>query len=332
VNNAWVVWNDTPAPGAARAFSVPAAGGDLTVAAWYEMESGYDYGFVEVSTDGGGGDWTALAGDHTVDAGSGSPGLNGASGGGNAGEATPAWESETYSLDAYAGQTVQLRFRYLTDATVSYRGWEVTNVSVPSDPANVTFGGADTAYLDPDTAWTQVNGSTAEWSTRYYIAEFRNRTGFDATLGSVYNRRTDLAADWFPYNTGLHVIYRDTFWADNDVGLHPGEGGWMVLDAHPVPDMKALDMPWRTRIQARDAAFSTRASKGMWLTPWIDTPEKLWLPGRKAQPTFDDSRTWWFPWAPDAGVLTEQLGVRMTVENQHSTGMKLKVRGAYAVP
>ena len=96
-------------------FAVPGAGGDLTFNAWYEMESGYDYGFVEASADGGT-TWTALAGDHTVDAGSGNPGLNGASGGGVAGQGDPAWEAETYSLDAYSGDRIQLRFRYLTDA------------------------------------------------------------------------------------------------------------------------------------------------------------------------------------------------------------------------
>ena len=327
LNNSWVVWNDSPAPGSARAFAVPGAGGDLSFDAWYETENGYDYGFVEASTDGGT-TWTALAGNHTVDAGSGNPALNGASGGGVSGQDDPVWEAETYSLDAYAGDTIQLRFRYYTDGGVSFRGWEVTDVNVDNTPTDVSFTGADTGYLDPDTAWSQVSGTYSEMSTRYYIGEFRDRSGVDGALANCYNWRTDLAADFFPYNTGLHLIYRDTYWADNNVGMHYGEGGWMVLDAHPVPDMKAVDIPWRSRIQTRDAAFSIKATPGMWLTPWAGTPEKLWLPGRAAQPVFDDSRNWWFPWAPDAGVLTEPLGVRIAVKTQDSTGMTLKITGA----
>ncbi len=37
----------------------------LTFTAWYEIEDGYDYGFVEASTDGGT-TWTALEGSNTV--------------------------------------------------------------------------------------------------------------------------------------------------------------------------------------------------------------------------------------------------------------------------
>jgi immune inhibitor A len=331
LNNSWVIWNDSPAPGSAYQFTVPDAGGDLTFNAWYEMENGYDYGFVEASADDGS-SWTALAGNHTVDAGSGNPGINGASGGGVAGTDDPAWEAETYSLDAYAGEAIQLRFHYLTDPAVSYRGWEVTDVSVANSPTDVSFTGADTGYLDPDTAWQQVNGGIGETSSRYYIAEYRNRSGYDGALAACYNFRTNTAADYFPYNTGLHLIYRDTFWADNNVGQHYGEGGWMVVDAHPVPDMQALDIPWRTRIQVRDAAFSTKSTPGMWITPWSGTPEKLWLPGRPAQAVFDDSRIWWFPWAPDSGVKLDELGVRIAVKSMDSKGMVLNVRGATNLP
>lgn len=327
LNESWIVWNDTPAPGAAYEFDVPAAGGDLTFSAWYEIENDYDYGFVEVSTNGGA-DWTPISGNNTVDTGSGAQALTGASGGGYAGGDDPAWEDETYSLDGYAGQSVELRFRYFTDGGVSYRGWEVTDVTVANDPTDISFGGADTGYLDPDTSWVSVDGGLGDYSTRYYIAEYRNRTGFDATLANCYNFRTGIGVERFPYNVGLHLIYRDTYWADNNVGLHWGEGGWMVVDAHPVPDMKIGETPWRTRIQVRDAAFSTKSSPGMWLTPWSGTPEKLWLPGRKAQPTFDDSRMWWFPWAPDSGVFTEELGVRMTVKSMDRDGMVLWIRGA----
>ena len=327
LNQSWIVWNDSPAPGSAYEFAVPTGGGDLTFEAWYEIENDYDYGFVEVSTNGGT-DWTPISGNHTVDTGSGMQALTGASGGGYAGEDAPAWESETYDLTAYAGQSIELRFRYNTDGGVSYRGWEVTDVTVANDPTDVSFGGADTGYLDPDTSWVQVDGGLGASSTRYYIAEYRNRTGFDRALANCYNWKTGVAVEWFPYNVGLHLIYRDTYWADNNVGLHNGEGGWMVVDAHPYPDMRSPYDPWRTRIQVRDAAFGTKTTPGMWLTPWVNTPQQVHLSGYVAQPTFDDARIWWYAWAPDAGTWTEPLGVRMTVKSMDSTHMVLRVRGA----
>jgi immune inhibitor A len=327
LDNQWVVWNDAPAPGAVREFVVPAGGGNLTFDSWYEIEDGYDYGFVEVSKDAGA-TWTAIAGNHTVDAGSGNPGLNGASGGGVAGQSDPVWEAESYSLAAYAGARIQLRFRYFTDGGLAFRGWEVTGVTVADSPANVSFTGADTGYLDPDTAWQQVAGGYTATSERYYIAEYRDWSGFDGALANVYNTATRNTVEFYPYSPGLHLIYRDTFWENNDVGMHYGEGGWMVVDAHPIPDIQALDIPWNTDIQVRDAAFGTKSTPGMWLTPWVGTPEKLWLPGRRAQPTFDDSQIWWFPWAPDAGVKIEELGVRMTVKSMDRSGLVLRVRGA----
>jgi immune inhibitor A len=325
LDNAWTVWNSTSHT--ALDITVPQGGGALTFQSWYEIEGGYDYGFVQVSTDGGG-TWTSIPGNHTVDAGSGNQGLSGASGGGVAGQDDPVWESESYSLNAYAGQSIEVRFRYVTDPGVSYRGWEVTGVSIPTSDGAVDFGGADTGYLDPDTAWQSVDGQVGQYSTRYYLAEYRNRSGFDTTLASVYNWNTGSNVQFYPYNTGLHLIYRDTFYQDNDVGTHPGAGGWMVVDAHPVPDIQAGVMPWATRVQVRDAAFSTAATPTLWLTPWANTPETLQLPGRSGQATFDDSKMWWFPWAPDSGVQVDDLGVRMTVSHMSPSGLTLRIHGA----
>ena len=133
--------------------------------------------------------------------------------------------------------------------------------------------------------------------------------GYDGALASCANRRTNVAADFYPYNTGLRLIYRDTFWQDNNVGLHSARA-WMVVDAHPCrtsgrSTSRGHGHPGQGR------GLQHRSTPGIWLTPSAGAPEKLWLPGRAAQPTFDDSRIWWFPWAPDAGVKIDELGVRI---------------------
>ncbi|MCZ9336901.1 immune inhibitor A, partial [Streptomyces sp. TRM76130] len=82
---------------------------DLTLDGWWDIESGYDYLYTEVSTDGGA-TWTPL--DGTADGqpiprdGSDKPALTGS---------VDAHQELAYPLDAYAGQEIGLRFRYQTD-------------------------------------------------------------------------------------------------------------------------------------------------------------------------------------------------------------------------
>ncbi len=223
---------------------------------------------------------------------------------------------------------MQVRFRYLTDGGVAFRGWEVTNVSLPDAAGAVTFGGADAGFLDPGTPWQPVDGFFGKDYARYYLAEYRDRSGFDGSLANVYSFKTPVTAEFWPANVGLHLIYRDTFFGDNDVGVHPGEGGWMVVDAHPVPDWRTGAMPWGTTKQMRDAAFGTKSSPDLRLTPWINTPETLLLPGRAAQGAFDDSKLWWFDWDSDAGVKVDEYGVTMKVTTVDAKGLTVQVHGA----
>ncbi|WCB95712.1 hypothetical protein DSM104299_04461 [Baekduia alba] len=99
--------------------SVPAADPTLTFLAKYGAEAGYDYGYVQVSTDGGA-TYTALPGNHTVDAPLG-PGLNGT---------TTGFEGESYDLSAYAGTDVLIAIHYISDGGVNEGGLKVDDISV----------------------------------------------------------------------------------------------------------------------------------------------------------------------------------------------------------
>lgn len=85
----------------------------LKFAHWYSLERNWDFGRVEVSTDGGQ-TWTELA-RYT------SPGTGGSPVG---------WEQPTISLDAYAGRVIRLRFRLTSDGSVQYPGWYIDDVLV----------------------------------------------------------------------------------------------------------------------------------------------------------------------------------------------------------
>jgi immune inhibitor A len=92
---------------------------------WYDIEDGWDYGYVAVSTDGGS-TWTALPGQHTTTknpAGAAyGPGYTGQSAG---------WVHETVDLSHYAGEKIVLRFEYITDDSTNLTGFAVDNIQIP---------------------------------------------------------------------------------------------------------------------------------------------------------------------------------------------------------
>jgi hypothetical protein len=94
---------------------------------WYDLEEDYDYLYLEASVDGD--QWTIL----NTPSGTGEDpsgnsygwGYNGLSGGG------PQWIREKVDLSEFAGQTVQLRFEYITDAAVNGEGFLLDDVEIP---------------------------------------------------------------------------------------------------------------------------------------------------------------------------------------------------------
>ncbi|MGH2808643.1 MAG: choice-of-anchor J domain-containing protein, partial [Actinomycetota bacterium] len=127
------LYSGEPAPNINRAIveevAVPTADPTLTFANRYSMEEGYDYAYVEVSTDGGA-TWTRQSNNHTVVEG----GFNGESGcplGSQGGDACSAqWVNESFDLGAYAGQTVHVAFRAVYDGGVEFPGWWIDDVAV----------------------------------------------------------------------------------------------------------------------------------------------------------------------------------------------------------
>lgn len=99
--------------------TVPTTDPTLRFLAKYGAELGFDYGYVVVSTDGGA-SYTALASDRTV-AGPLGPALNGT---------TDGFEPHTFDLSAYAGQTILLGFRYVSDGGVNEGGLRIDDITV----------------------------------------------------------------------------------------------------------------------------------------------------------------------------------------------------------
>ncbi len=104
---------------------------DFSYWTWYDLEKGYDYAYLEASTDGGQ-HWDILKTPScTTKDQSGNAygcGYNGMSGGGS----QAAWIQEHADLSAYAGKKVQLRFEYVTDPAVTGVGLLLDDMSIPA--------------------------------------------------------------------------------------------------------------------------------------------------------------------------------------------------------
>lgn len=121
---------------------------------WYNLESGYDGGVVEISTNGGS-SWVdlgtnALMGGYngTIDTDYSSPIAGREAFTGNSGGFT----NTIIPLDAYAGQTVAIRFRESDDSSVNETGWWVDDIAV----------GVSTPWTP--LATTPTNASTYSWT------------------------------------------------------------------------------------------------------------------------------------------------------------------------
>ncbi len=105
----------------------------LSFWAWYDIETNFDYGYVEASTDGGL-TWDILKGKYSS-----TENPNGASYGpaytGRSGvtdNQSPAqWIHDQMDLTPYAGKKILLRFEYITDDAYNAPSWAIDDISIP---------------------------------------------------------------------------------------------------------------------------------------------------------------------------------------------------------
>ncbi len=96
----------------------------LTYKTWYDLEEDFDYLYVEVSTDGQNWDIIQTPGGTDKD-------LSGNSYGWGYNATSGGWIEESVDLSDYAGEKIQLRFEYITDAAVNGEGFMVDDIQIP---------------------------------------------------------------------------------------------------------------------------------------------------------------------------------------------------------
>ncbi len=192
-----------------RSVTLPAGSPSLAAKVSYDIEADWDYAYVTVNG-------TAV---HTNLSTATNP--NGQNFGEGITGTSAGYVDLTADLSAFAGQTVDIGFRYWTDGAVAQNGLSVDDIAITGQPAD----GAET-----DPGWTydgflRTGGVVTQSFFNMYIAENRTYWGYDKSLktgpynfGFLDNAKRQNWVEHFPYQPGLLVWYYDTSFPDNNVG------------------------------------------------------------------------------------------------------------------
>ncbi|MFH8340302.1 immune inhibitor A domain-containing protein [Streptomyces sp. AM6-12] len=302
----------------------------LSLDGWWAIENNYDFLYTEVSTDGGA-NWTAL--DGTADGqpiprdGGGKPVLTGFS---------ETNKKLSYSLDAYAGQKIQLRFRYLTDGGVAENGFTADEITVTADGTPVFSDNAESA----DNAWTssgfsRIGASFIKDYKQYYIAENRQYVSYDTTLKTgPYNFGSAARPGWvehYPYQNGLLIWKWDLSQADNNTNAkdHPGVGQILPVDSHPTALRWSDGTLMRNRMQAYDSPFSLYRTDGITLHK-ADVATKI--KSSRGVPVFNDHTSDYYdPANPSGAVKVTDTNTKISIVHEAKDGSTISVKVGPAV-
>jgi immune inhibitor A len=268
----------------------------FSFASFWSFEEDYDYGYFEVSTDDGA-TWTKLPDMDGifVDDGAGNLGLNGE------GEGTLRFD-----LTGYAGMAISLRLHYTSDVGVQWAGWFADDFLLAD--------GATTLFTDdvenPPNGWT-TNHFVIVPLTRiyplYYLAEWRNASGFDRGLKypyqTVYSDDDEWEVDRCAYTVPGMLLYlrngaRDFDYVLSDSFYDPPSVGpkhaLLVVDSHYWPlswsDYKytsGANLRISSRCQPANAPFTLQETTPFTIRLGYDPSTGAWLDTPVETKTFD---------------------------------------------
>jgi immune inhibitor A len=298
-----------------RSVTLP-AGATLTAKVNYEIETDWDYAYLTVN---GTSVETSLS--TTSDP-------NGQNFGFGITDFSGGWVDLTADLSAFAGQTVDIGFRYWTDGAAVEAGFMADDIQItgqPLDDAESDFGWT----LD---GFRTTTGTETGYYNNYYLAEFRQYRGYDETLevgpynfGFLDNPSLGNWVEHFPYQDGLMISYWDTSQSNNNTASHPGQGLILPVDAHPKAMIRADGGVWRNRIQSYDSTFGLEPTDALtlhWLSQASEHPS---LPGVSV---FDDNNSYWDPANPTGSVIVPNTGTQIRIQSISAQGnfMQIQVR------
>ncbi|GGM38548.1 hypothetical protein GCM10011351_25800 [Paraliobacillus quinghaiensis] len=168
-----------------------------------DIEEHWDFGVVQVSTDGGQ-SWISLANENTtsevVEEGyptikENVPGFTGH---------YDEWQQESFDLSAYAGQNIHISFRYLTDWGYNETGWFVDNIEVPE--IGLSYDGSS---VDSFQSKAQLAGDYVDYSVTFvnedkhgkyqvfHVDPFNMTEQDNLTLRNMFKAGTTYMTTWY---------------------------------------------------------------------------------------------------------------------------------------
>jgi len=178
-----------------REVSVPAGTPALTFDASWSLEEGFDYGYVQVSTDGGESYTSIPCSDQVQGGGPLGPAFNGESGG---------FLSVSCDLSTWQGQTVVLAFRMVTDSSVFFDGFWVDDVAIDgtvlSDGSTLVGWSSLTEFNPIEVEGYTVRLIAIDGTRKVWTREIPLDASFDGSLsrgllrGKIGNRAALVAA------------------------------------------------------------------------------------------------------------------------------------------
>jgi immune inhibitor A len=300
-----------------RKVTLPAGKSSLGFQANWKIEDcgadACDYAYVEVNSGAG---WKAIPG--TITKAAEANGIDGDSAG---------WKPATFDLSAFAGKTIDLRFRYATDAATHELGFFADDIKLTAGGKTLVDDGAENGVNGwIATGFQAVGDSVTSLHDNYYLASNYTYSSFNKYLKyGPYNFVGTPRPNWvehYPYQDGLLVSYWDTSQKDNETAVHPGQGQWLPIDANPALRPRLDGGFWKSQVQSYDSTFGLQKSDSFNLTV---AAKKNYIRGADAVPTFDDRQDFWSKEVPSYGVKVPHAGVKIRVVTQQGTSMRIIV-------
>ena len=192
----WANKNDESDTTLTQIFDLTSYSGSLSLSywTWFDLENGWDYVYLEASTDGE--NWQILTTpsgtDYDPQGSNFGWGYSGFSGRGS----TPVWIHETVDLSPFAGQNLALRFEYITDSSVTGEGFLLDDLSIPEIGYTTDFETDDDGWQAE--GWVRIHNILPQTYRLALIA-----VGDDTTVQYI-TLNPDVTAD-VPFSIGDDV-------------------------------------------------------------------------------------------------------------------------------
>ncbi|QEE15236.1 immune inhibitor A domain-containing protein [Promethearchaeum syntrophicum] len=187
----------------------------LYMTSYWDIEDYWDFGFVQVSEDDGE-TWTSLENEYTTsdhDPGAHQnvldnlPGIT---------EYVGEVVDMTFDLSLYAGENVQIGFRYVTDWATFYEGWYIFDANVGGVSLDLAIVYPDASYMVTVVAYKETGGGT-----HYMVMDLDLN---DGNFGSI-----SLLGNWADHMVLIVSATQPQGFSDYSFRIKPGKGTrWMM--------------------------------------------------------------------------------------------------------